>query len=168
MAHLKSSGLSRVSYPAGHVLQTVVAHGDGSSHETANSTTRVFSTNHDITVNNVLENSICVVSFWSGARHVGTNTGMDIYAKNMTRGRWLPESAHDDAKENIGFVTIADQTMPYNYGLMPIIWFVDSAPDTGTNRYQAAVSRRSGTGTVYLHHGNDSPHFMNMVQEIAQ
>ena len=159
---------SDVTFPAGHVIQTVVAHGDATSHETANSTTKVYSTVHDITINNVKANSKCVIYFWSGARHVPTDTQMDIFVKNMTRGRWLPDSAHDDAKENIGFVYIGDQTMPYNYGLMPLLFCIDDTPDTGTNRYQAAVARRAGSGTVYLHHGNDAPHYMNMVQEIAQ
>tara|TARA_R100000808_G_scaffold11771_1_gene29907 strand:- start:409 stop:1035 length:627 start_codon:yes stop_codon:yes gene_type:complete len=163
-----SGTLTNATFPAGHILQTVVAHGDATSHETANSTTKVYSTVHDITINNVKANSKCVIYFWSGARHVPTDTQMDIFVKNITRGRWLPDSAHDDARENIGFVYIGDQTMPYNYGLMPLLWFIDDTPDTGTNRYQAAVARRGGSGTVYLHHGNDAPHYMNMVQEIAQ
>jgi hypothetical protein len=160
---------SNVNFPAGHIIQTVLENGTNTTHEISASTTLVASTVSDITISNVLASSKCIVWFWSGAKHTGASGYMDIVIYNVTNNVVIPKTIPDSGisgKDNISMIAVSGST--YNYGVSPLVWVIDDTPATGTNRYRVSFRRDQGSGNVYHHHGNDAPHYQNMVQEIAQ
>lgn len=154
---------SSVTFPAGHIIQTV-NYTSTSGSSTTNSQTLQRDTSFSGTINNVLANSYVLI-LTSYEAFVGSRPGTNQQQLNHGYGLFRDATNIFESATDVFYNNPA--TGGYVYGQMPIVFFfLDTSPGTGTNVYYNGI--RSHTSNYYTSiRGGATPRFITLF-EISQ